>query len=222
MTAQQRVHIVAHPQVRGGVGSGTASAVVRTARGPALLVAQARSEALGAGPAQDASPEVPGRPAAPAWDRAPALSAPRSSRRSAPCSARCSPPTDVEHFGYAEHTLTSSYLGTTGGLRLRHDQPAARFELCGKSGGAHAGRRGRDARAAHFTQMDLTGAPAEVRRGTCRPGDAHRRDPGPPAGDAHTVGSRRHAHLPAVVGRGPGRGRGPQRVQPSRGWHPRR
>ncbi len=164
MTAQQRVHIVAHPQVRGGVGSGTASAVVRTAEDLALLVAQARSEALGAGPAQDASPEVPGRPASPAWDRAPALSAPEEL---APVSALLSevlPATDVDHFGYAEHTLTSSYLATTGGLRLRHDQPAARFELCGKTGGgsrsAWAGRSGRS-----FTQMDLTGAPEEVRRG---------------------------------------------------------
>ena len=79
--------------------------------------------------------EKKGRPASPAWDRAPALSAPEEL---APVSALLSevlPATDVDHFGYAEHTLTSSYLATTGGLRLRHDQPAARFELCGKTGG---------------------------------------------------------------------------------------
>jgi predicted Zn-dependent protease len=74
------------------------------------------------------------------------------------------PATDVAHFGYAEHSLTTSFLGTTSGLRLRHDQPAARFELCGKSSdrrrSAWAGRSGRS-----FADVDLAGTPAEVRRG---------------------------------------------------------
>ncbi len=164
MTAQQRVHIVAHPEVPGGIGSGTSSAVVRTADELGVLVAQARAEALGAGPAQDSAPEVPSRPASPTWDLPPVHSAPDEL---APVSALLSevlPATDIRHFGYAEHTVTSSYLGTTSGLRLRHDQPAARFELCGKSAGgtrsAWAGRSGR-----RFTEMDIAGTPDEVRRG---------------------------------------------------------
>jgi predicted Zn-dependent protease len=164
MASRQTVHIVAHPEVPGGIGSGTASSVVRTAEDLEALVAQARSEALGAGPAQDAAPEVPARPASASWDLAPAVSAPEELAPVSALLAEVLPATDIDHFGYAEHAVTSSYLGTTRGLRLRHDQPAARFELCGKSGGrtrsAWAGRAGR-----YFTELDLDRTPEEVRRG---------------------------------------------------------
>jgi predicted Zn-dependent protease len=36
-------------------------------------------------------------------------------------------------YGFAEHQLTSTYLGTSAGLRLRHDQPTGRLELNAKS-----------------------------------------------------------------------------------------
>jgi predicted Zn-dependent protease len=36
-------------------------------------------------------------------------------------------------FGFAEHHMTSSYLGTSTGLRRRFDQPDGRFEINGKS-----------------------------------------------------------------------------------------
>ncbi len=36
-------------------------------------------------------------------------------------------------YGFAEHQLTSAYLGTSAGLRLRHDQPTGRLELNAKS-----------------------------------------------------------------------------------------
>jgi predicted Zn-dependent protease len=164
MSARQTVHIVAHPEVPGGTGSGTTSSVVRTAADLEALIAQARSEALGAGPAQDVGPEVTPRPMSPTWDLPPALSTPEELAPVSALLAEVLPATDVDHFGYAEHTVTSSYLGTTSGLRLRHDQPAARFELCGKSGAgsrsAWAGRSGR-----YFTDLDLAGTPAEVRRG---------------------------------------------------------
>jgi predicted Zn-dependent protease len=164
MAERRTVHIVAHPEVPGGIGSGTTSGVVDSVDGLDALIARARAEALGAGPAQDAAAEVPGRPESPRWDAAPALSSPDEL---APVSALLSevlPARDVAHFGYAEHSLTSSFLGTTSGLRLRHDQPAARFELCGKSSdrrrSAWAGRSGRS-----FAELDLAGTPAEVRLG---------------------------------------------------------
>jgi predicted Zn-dependent protease len=37
-------------------------------------------------------------------------------------------------FGYAEHDVTTTYLASSAGLRLRHVQPAARLELTGRSG----------------------------------------------------------------------------------------
>ena len=48
-------------------------------------------------------------------------------------------------YGFAEHELTSTFLGTSTGLRLRHDQPTGQLELNAKSadrrGSAWAGRR---------------------------------------------------------------------------------
>lgn len=164
MTESQRVHVVAHPQVDGGWGAATASSVVRTVEELAALVEAVRSEARSAEPAQDAADEVGTRPSSPRWDEAPERSSPDELRPVSALLDDVLPETAADHFGYAEHSVTASFLGTTGGLRLRHDQPAARFELCGKSGAgsrsAWAGRAGR-----HFAQMDLTGTPGEVRRG---------------------------------------------------------
>jgi predicted Zn-dependent protease len=36
-------------------------------------------------------------------------------------------------YGFAEHLVTSSFMGTSTGLRLRHDQPTGRLELNAKS-----------------------------------------------------------------------------------------
>jgi predicted Zn-dependent protease len=38
-----------------------------------------------------------------------------------------------ELFGFAEHSLTTTYLATSTGVRLRHAQPAGRVEVTGKS-----------------------------------------------------------------------------------------
>jgi len=35
-------------------------------------------------------------------------------------------------YGFAEHELTSTFLGTSAGLRLRHDQPSGKVELNAK------------------------------------------------------------------------------------------
>jgi predicted Zn-dependent protease len=37
-------------------------------------------------------------------------------------------------FGYAEHQMVTTYLGSSSGLRLRHDQPSGKVELNAKSG----------------------------------------------------------------------------------------
>ncbi len=57
-------------------------------------------------------------------------------------------------YGYAEHTMTSTFLGTSTGLRLRHDQPAGKVDLNAKSAdltrSAWAGQGTRD-----FTDVDV-------------------------------------------------------------------
>jgi predicted Zn-dependent protease len=39
----------------------------------------------------------------------------------------------IELFGYAEHTHESIWVGSKGGMRLRHDSPIGRVEMTGKS-----------------------------------------------------------------------------------------
>jgi len=57
-------------------------------------------------------------------------------------------------YGFAEHEVTSTFLGTSAGLRLRHDQPTGRLELNAKSAdmtrSAWAGAATRD-----FSDVDV-------------------------------------------------------------------
>jgi predicted Zn-dependent protease len=59
-------------------------------------------------------------------------------------------------YGFAEHTMTSLFLGTSTGLRLRHDQPSGKVELNAKTAdlarSAWAGAGTRD-----FTDVDVAG-----------------------------------------------------------------
>jgi predicted Zn-dependent protease len=62
-------------------------------------------------------------------------------------------------YGFAEHDTVSTFLGTSAGLRLRHDQPAGRVELNAKSAdlarSAWTGAATRD-----FTDVDIAGLDA--------------------------------------------------------------
>ena len=66
-------------------------------------------------------------------------------------------------YGFAEHQMASTYLGSSAGLRLRHDQPAGRVELNAKSAdlarSAWAGVATRD-----FTDVDIAGLDAGLAR----------------------------------------------------------
>jgi predicted Zn-dependent protease len=59
-------------------------------------------------------------------------------------------------YGFAQHSVTSEFLGSSTGLRLRHDQPAGRAELNAKSAdltrSAWAGAATRD-----FTDIQVAG-----------------------------------------------------------------
>jgi predicted Zn-dependent protease len=62
-------------------------------------------------------------------------------------------------YGFAEHGVTSTFVGTSAGVRARHDQPAGRLELNAKSAdlarSAWAGVATRD-----FTDVDVTAVDA--------------------------------------------------------------
>jgi predicted Zn-dependent protease len=64
-------------------------------------------------------------------------------------------------YGFAEHEMTSTFLGTSAGLRLRHDQPTGRLELNAKSAdltrSAWTGAATKD-----FTDVDVSGLDADL------------------------------------------------------------
>ncbi len=66
---------------------------------------------------------------------------------------------DRKLYGFAEHELTSTFLGNSAGLRQRHDQPTGRVELNAKSAdmarSAWTGVATRD-----FTDVDIAGLDA--------------------------------------------------------------
>ena len=70
---------------------------------------------------------------------------------------------DRELFGFAEHDVTTTYLGSSTGIRLRHEQPAGRVEVTGKADGrtrsTWVGQSTRD-----FADVDVTTLEAEVNR----------------------------------------------------------
>jgi predicted Zn-dependent protease len=66
-------------------------------------------------------------------------------------------------YGFAEHTMTSLFLGSSTGLRLRHDQPSGKVELNAKTAdltrSAWAGAGTRD-----FTDVDVAGIESSLAR----------------------------------------------------------
>jgi len=164
ISASRRLTVIAI--VRGG-GQARAGAVSRAGVSREQipdLVAEAEKAAAEGSPADDAQP----------------LAAPADGTRGGPGSAWDDPPgrTEIgvlrgfagalgnafsvaasggrELYGYAEHSLTSLFLGSSSGLRLRHDQPSGKVELNAKTAdltrSAWAGAGTRD-----FTDVDVAG-----------------------------------------------------------------
>ena len=159
----------------GPEGSGVATATMSTSQpdeaGIDALLEAVVSALAQASAAEDAYPLVepsnkPSNEAASDWTDEPEYA---SSGQLAPLAqplgdlfGRCVAD-DIELFGYAEHVLTTTWLATSTGLRLRHAQPSARLELTAKS---HARSRstwwGRAAEG--FVGIDLAPCEQSVRR----------------------------------------------------------
>ncbi|MFQ1002172.1 metallopeptidase TldD-related protein [Modestobacter sp. SSW1-42] len=120
-------------------GSGTAVGTVARTGTPdvAELVRQSEQAARDAGPAEDAMPlltEAP--PGGGDWDAPAATTSIDVFRDFAPALGEAfgdARGRDQLLFGFAEHQMATTWLGTSTGLRLRHDQPTGRVELNGKS-----------------------------------------------------------------------------------------
>jgi predicted Zn-dependent protease len=129
----------------------------------AELVAASERAARAAAPADDSAELVPSYPTADDWDAPPADTGIEVFGDLAPALGKAfgrARTEDTLLYGYAEHQLSSLFLGSSTGLRRRHDQPTGRIELNAKSAdlqrSAWIGRPTRD-----FTDVavaDLTAA----------------------------------------------------------------
>lgn len=133
------------------------------------VVSASEQAARDAGPADDATPLVEADGAGPGadrWDLEPEATSIGVFKSFAPALGEAlarSRAADQLLFGFAEHIVTSTYLGSSTGLRLRHDQPTGRVELNAKTAGfessSWAGRNTRD-----FLDVDVDAIDAEVTR----------------------------------------------------------
>ncbi len=127
------------------------------------LVAEAEAAARASTVADDAAELIPGRTSAD-WDASPV---------DAPVAALG----DLAHwlgdifgaardagqgrYGYAEHSVATTFLGSSTGLRLRHEQPSVRVELTGRStDGTRSAWSGQG--AADVASIDLPALEADV------------------------------------------------------------
>ncbi len=123
-----------------GAASGVVERSAVVAGDIEALVRASEKAARDAGPADDAAPLVaPGADygaAAADWGSGPADTSIAVFSSFAPElgeAMRSAAATDRLLFGFAEHTMSTTYLGTSTGLRLRDSEPSGRLEVNAKS-----------------------------------------------------------------------------------------
>jgi predicted Zn-dependent protease len=159
----RQLTVIAVTRGRGGAAAGVVSRAGVRDEQIAAVVAEAEQAAAQGSPAEDAMPLVPGPGGTGAgWDDpvtgteigvfgsfAPALGAAFAEAAAG----------DRKLYGYAEHLVTTTFLGSSAGLRLRFDQPEGKVELNAKSAdlarSAWAG-----ASAPDFAGIDVVGMAA--------------------------------------------------------------
>ncbi|MGX1121462.1 putative Zn-dependent protease [Streptomyces ambofaciens] len=164
VTRGRTLTVVATVDGQQGTASGVVSRSAVTADELEPLVRAAEAAARGAGPAEDAQPLVTGGPAAPDFTDAPAETSSAVFADFAPALGEAFARARAggrELYGFANHEMTSTYVGTSTGLRLRHDQPNGTLELNAKSPdrtrSAWAGHATRD-----FKDVDPAAVDAEL------------------------------------------------------------
>ncbi len=166
-TVALSVTVVAYVDGPDGVGVGSVTVSAPSVAELPDLLRRAQEMAEQSGAAEDARDLVTGVRESADWTDSPAVSTSAAFVGLAPqlgsvfSAARGD---DIELFGFAEQLVTTTYLGTSTGVRLRWAEPEARLELTAKS---HArsrstwvGRAGRD-----LADLDLAQVDRELRQG---------------------------------------------------------
>ncbi|MFI0446173.1 metallopeptidase TldD-related protein [Actinomadura sp. 6N118] len=155
VTRSNRLTVIALRATEGGIATGVVSRAAVGADGIEDLVRAAEKVAEGGEPAEDAAPLITQSAAGGGWDDEPAETGIGVFAGFAPALGEAFAAAEGagrKLYGFANHVLTSSFLGTSAGLRLRHDQPTGLLEINAKGGGssAWAGVGTRD-----FTDVDV-------------------------------------------------------------------
>ncbi|MCI0384629.1 metallopeptidase TldD-related protein [Streptomyces sp. CNQ085] len=166
VTRGRTLTVVATVDGSEGTASGVVSRSAVSGDDIEPLVRAAEEAARTAGPAEDARPLVEGVPASAGFTEAPDETSSSVFDSFAPAlgeSFARARSENRELYGFAHHQVVSTYLGTSTGLRLRHDQPTGTLEVNAKSPdrarSAWAGRATRD-----FADVDPLALDAELAR----------------------------------------------------------
>jgi predicted Zn-dependent protease len=158
VTRSRQLTVIALRRKGEGVSAGVVS---RAGVGPDQIEDLVRAAEQVAGdndPAEDAAPLVTETTAAGDWAAPPAETSIGIFEGFAPALGEAFTATAAagrKLYGFAQHELTSTFVGTSAGLRLRHDQPTGKVEINAKTddaaSSAWAGVSTRD-----FTDVDVT------------------------------------------------------------------
>ncbi len=157
--------VVATSEVPGGVAVGTVSRQIAGPEDVPDVVAAAEAAARTGPPSAEASPLVEDYPHDEEWTEAPAgtsVDVLAAAAGDLGAMFQRAAADDIRLYGFAEHVVTTTYLGGSSGLRRRGVQPTGRLELNAKSdagGSAWAGTATRD-----FAGVDVPARYAELAR----------------------------------------------------------
>jgi predicted Zn-dependent protease len=161
---ERRLTVVATAAGATGTAAGVVSRDGVTLASVESVVRAAERAAAQSRPAEDAAPLLAAGRSAECWDDPPAETPFRVFGELVPALGAAfqrARPAGRLLFGYAQHQMRSTYLGSSTGLRLRHAQPTGHVQINGKSteppASAWVG-----AATADFTDVDVPALEAEL------------------------------------------------------------
>ncbi len=130
------VTIVSFVHGASGTSTGSVTGSASDQAQVTALVDAADAAARAAGPAEDAAPLVTDVPVAADWDDAPVPTDIGVYRTFAPALGQAFGRAEAARrilYGFVNHEVTTTYLGSTTGLRLRHVQPTGHYGCTAKN-----------------------------------------------------------------------------------------
>ncbi|MBA9006075.1 metallopeptidase TldD-related protein [Thermomonospora cellulosilytica] len=168
VTRSRRLTVIALRRAGDGMAAGAVSRTAVPDHQIEDVVRQAERVAAASGPAEDAAPLVTEMAGGGAWDSPPAETEIGVFSGVAPALGEAFAEAEAAGrrlYGFANHMVTSTYLGTSGGLRLRHDQPTGLVELNAKlAGAAGGGSAWAGVGTRDFTDVDVSALAGDLAR----------------------------------------------------------